>query len=79
MNSLVKSIVAVFALAVASSMSAQPVYKLTEHSPMIVGEIPIKHLSEMEDGSWSETENLSVTYYLDHTAKLNETEIGCRK
>ena len=80
MNNLVKSIVVVFALALASSLSAQPVYKLTEHSPIAIGEIPIKYLSQMEDGSWSETENLSVTYYLDHTAKLNETEIyGLRK
>jgi class 3 adenylate cyclase len=75
MNSLVKSIVAVFALVLASSLSAQPVYKLNEHSPMIIVELPIWHLRQVEDSRRSENENLTATFYLDHTAKLNETEI----
>lgn len=61
------------ALALGSSLAAQPIYQLDEKSPVIIAATPMNWVKRLD--AELEAQHLPVTFSLDSTGRLTETEV----
>jgi len=73
MKNLCKLIVSVIVLALGNSLAAQSIYQLNEDSPVIIAATPMNWMKGLD--AELEAQHLPVTFYLDSTGRLTETEV----